>query len=63
MERIDLLWDAWEDCSCKEQLRAEFDRLKSEVQERDRLAQKLVQEVDRYINIAYDYKTERDEAQ
>ena len=63
MERIDLLWDAWEDCLCKEQLRTEFDRLKSEVQERDRLAQKLVQEVDRYINIAYDYKTERDEAQ
>ena len=27
MERIDLLWDAWEDCLCKEQLRAEFDRL------------------------------------
>ena len=28
MERIDLLWDAWEDCLCKEQLRAEFDSLK-----------------------------------
>jgi len=30
MERIDLLWDAWEDCLCKEQLRAEFDRLTAE---------------------------------
>ena len=30
MERIDLLWDAWEDCLCKEQLRAEFDRLTTE---------------------------------
>ena len=30
MERIDLLWDAWEDCLCKEQLRAEFDSLTTE---------------------------------
>jgi len=30
MERIELLWDAWEDCLCKEQLRAEFDRLTTE---------------------------------
>ena len=30
MERIDLLWDAWEDCSCKEQLRAEFNKLTAE---------------------------------
>jgi len=30
MERIDLLWDAWEDCLCKEQLRAEFNKLTAE---------------------------------
>ena len=30
MERIDLLWDAFEDCLCKAELRAEFDRLKAE---------------------------------
>lgn len=33
MERIKLLWDAWEDCLCKEQLRTEFDRLKREIEE------------------------------
>ena len=30
MGRIDLLWDAWEDCLCKEQLRAEFNKLTAE---------------------------------
>jgi len=30
MERMDLLWDAWEDCLCKEQLRAEFNKLTAE---------------------------------
>ena len=45
MERIDLLWDAWEDCLCKEQLRAEFDRLKAEV---ERLLQ-INQEANRSI--------------
>ena len=45
MERIDLLWDAWEDCLCKEQLRAEFDRLTVEV---ERLLQ-INQEANRNI--------------
>ena len=30
MERIDLLWDAWEDCLCEEQLRAVFGQLTAE---------------------------------
>ena len=40
MERIDLLWDAWEDCLCKEQLRAEFGRLTAEVDRWQKLADK-----------------------
>ena len=45
MERIDLLWDAFEDCLCKAELRAEFDRLKAEV---ERLLQ-INQEANRNI--------------
>ena len=45
MGRIDLLWEAWDDCLCKEQLRAVFDQLTAEV---ERLLQ-INQEANRNI--------------
>ena len=61
MERIDLLWDAWEDCLCKEQLRAEFDRLKAENEKLSTKVATLQSQLDFALSEPYHYSRDKAE--
>ena len=60
MERIDLLWDAWEDCLCKEQLRAEFNKLTAE---NEMLSTKVATLQSQFDKISEPYHYSRDKAE